>query len=520
MVVRKEQNNDLHQDDLVYRINRYGWKIVLICSAMSLVVFGLHPTIVLQSALFFGAGLLAILVMLIGLWVYRPQPMSGWILMIVGQCFNVGGDLLFINMRYFGHQLELNWLESVLYLLGTLHFLAGLVVLFVTFRRLIQLNVLINGGIVAIGLSSLIWITQIAPHLSSLTSPVKWLDMVAFPAGELIIGAVASLFLMTPMGQTWSYRFLILTLLFYSTGLFFYNQMETEGFFSEAQLSGWLPVLINGAYASAYFFLGAAYLHPSIKNMATSTNSRNTVISKQNMFVLGLAFMIGPVAYWLELARGVVVNVSVVLVSMMVIFALIEARLVQLVRMLELQNRQLGHQQVQLQYQALHDSLTNLPNRASLDDYLVDIAGRNPASGALCALLMIDLDRFKLVNDTFGHNQGDIVLLQVADRLMKIKRKEDMVARWGGDEFVFVIENLHDPEDALAIAHRLFNEVRIGVGQGDHQVMVTLSIGGCLFRGGKDDIQDVMKRADIALYHAKSFRDEEKISFFPDDMEP
>jgi diguanylate cyclase (GGDEF)-like protein len=213
------------------------------------------------------------------------------------------------------------------------------------------------------------------------------------------------------------------------------------------------------------------------------------------------------------------VDVNVVIVSMILIFGLVETRLALLVRRLESQNRQMGHQQVQLQYQASHDSLTNLPNRASLDEYLVDIAGRNPTGGSLSALLMIDLDHFKQVNDTFGHGEGDIVLLQVADQLIKIKRKEDMVARWGGDEFVFVIGNLEYSENAMAFARRLFHEVQVKVGRGENQVVVTLSIGGCMFRDGMDNIQTAMKRADIALYHAKSFRDEEKISFFPEDPE-
>jgi diguanylate cyclase (GGDEF)-like protein len=392
--------------------------------------------------------------------------------------------------------------------------------LFVIFRRMIKINVLINGSIVAIGLSCLVWVTQIAPNLSASMTPDKWVEVVVYPVGVLVLGALASYFLMTSMGQTWTYRFLIFTLLFYNVGLFYYNQLDFAGMLSPGQLSGSLPLLSNSAYAVAYFFLGSAFLHPSIQSLNASEQDRDTAISMQNVVVLGLTFVAGPIAYWWQLARGVVVDVSVVLVSMMVIFGLIEARLVLLVRRLESQNRQMGHQQVHLQYQASHDSLTNLPNRASLDDYLMDISGRSPASGKLSALLMIDLDHFKQVNDRFGHSEGDIVLLQVANRLMKIKRKDDMVARWGGDEFVFVIGNLNNEEDALAFARRLFNEVRIPVGRDGDRVEVSLSIGACIFRGGLDEIHETMRRADIALYHAKSFRDEEKISFFPGEPEP
>ena len=299
-------------------------------------------------------------------------------------------------------------------------------------------------------------------------------------------------------------------------GLFFYNQLPIDVPLPAGQLNGWLPVWCNSAYSAAYFFLGSAFLHPSIKTLST-VQGRDTAITRYDMIILGLAFAAGPLVYWLQLGRGVTVDVNVTLAGMVVIFALVEMRLVQLVRVLEAHNRLMGHQQVQLKYQASHDSLTNLPNRASLDDYLIDIAGRNPTSGGLSALLMIDLDHFKQVNDSFGHGEGDIVLLKVADQLIKIKRKEDMVARWGGDEFVFIIENLNFAEDAFSFARRLFHEVSFPVGWGENRVVVTLSIGGCLFRNGIDDIQDVMKRADTALYHAKSSRNVEKISFFPEE---
>jgi diguanylate cyclase (GGDEF)-like protein len=501
------------------RMNLQAWKGYLSIGLLTLMAYIFHPSILLQSILYMGAGILAITAMLVGLWLFRPQPRTAWIFFVTGQCLNTTADIFFVNQVYFSNPAVPEWLDSIFYSLGSLSFLIGLVFLFIPLRKVIQRNALINGAIVATALFCVIWVIQIYPNLSPAMTLENWIGVTAFPACLVIIGVASSVFLMTPIGNTWSYRFLYLTVLFYGVGLSFYNMIAAVTPLTAALRDGWLPVFYNASYTMAYFCLGTAFLHPSLKLLKRSLPVKESAISLQDTVIIGLAFVLCPLVYWVQRVRGVDVQVGVILVCTIIIFGLMETRLLQLVRALESQNRQMGRQQAQLQYQASHDSLTNLPNRASLDNYLMDMASRMPmpTNGSLSALMMIDLDRFKQVNDTFGHNQGDIVLLQMVDKLLKVKRKEDMVARWGGDEFVFIVENLQSLEDAQAFASRIHHEVRVSIGVGDAQVEVTLSIGGCLFRDGIDDIHAVLKRADIALYHAKSFRDDEKISFFPED---
>ena len=148
------------------------------------------------------------------------------------------------------------------------------------------------------------------------------------------------------------------------------------------------------------------------------------------MFILGIAFIIDPVAYWFKSLSGIEVNIWPIFAAMTLIFLLVELRLVLLVRLLEVQNRHLGQQQTRLQYQAYHDSLTRLPNRFSLNTHLQEATERARINGVKSTFLMIDLNHFKLVNDTLGHDQGDLVLRQIANKLIKIKRKTDMVSRW------------------------------------------------------------------------------------------
>jgi len=496
------------------QIKKVAWKGYLILGALTLLAYILHPAIQLQSMMLVGADFMAVLAMLAGLWFFPLQSRAAWLFFITAQCLNTLGDILFINQVYFASAVAADWFFNIIYILGSLNYVIGLILFFISFRRLIQRDTLINGLILATALFCVIWTVQIYPTPPGSMDLEKWIETVIYSACLLIVGVMSSVFLMTTVGGVWSYRFLYLAVMFYGVGLFFYNTLNAVLPLTAQLRDGWLPLYFNAAYSTAYFFLGAAFLHPSFQHLDRAFLARNGSISRQNLVVLGLSFLACPLVYWLQRWRGVDVDAGFILVSVSIIFGLVEARLAQLVWALESQNRLMGSQQAQLQYQASHDALTNLPNRASLDQYLVDLASRMPADGTFSALFMIDLDRFKMVNDTFGHSQGDIVLLQVADRLLKVKRKQDMVARWGGDEFVYVVENLSSYDDAQAFASRICRDVRVTTGVGESRVEVTLSLGGCLFREG-DDVHAVLKRADIALYHAKSFRDDEKISIFP-----
>jgi diguanylate cyclase (GGDEF)-like protein len=201
---------------------------------------------------------------------------------------------------------------------------------------------------------------------------------------------------------------------------------------------------------------------------------------------------------------------------MILIFVLVEWRLAQLVRVLESQNRQLSHQRARLHHQAHHDALTDLPNRSFLYQYLNEVIVRSHLNRMLGAVLMIDLNRFKEINDTLGHDVGDQVLREMATQLSKMKRKDDMVARWGGDEFVFILEGLKSAEDALAFARRLYRDVSYTIARDSVPIFVTLSIGVCMFSKDQTDIQTIMKRADTAMYRAKA-QPEDKVAL---DAEP
>jgi diguanylate cyclase (GGDEF)-like protein len=171
--------------------------------------------------------------------------------------------------------------------------------------------------------------------------------------------------------------------------------------------------------------------------------------------------------------------------------------------MLELQNQQLDSQKQNLHHMAFHDTLTGLPNRTFLADYLERALGR-ARHHQLGAVLMMDVDRFKAINDSFGHHVGDDVLCQVARQLAELKRHDDVVGRWGGDEFVFIIEGLRGTQDALAFAQRLSAHVGVAHSQEGVTRTVSLSVGICVFPTDGQDVDTVLRYADQALYQAKT----------------
>lgn len=158
---------------------------------------------------------------------------------------------------------------------------------------------------------------------------------------------------------------------------------------------------------------------------------------------------------------------------------------------------------------AFNDPLTHLPNRRLLEDRLRRSVVFNTRSGRHAAVMFVDLDHFKSVNDQYGHDGGDVVLRQVSERLITCVREEDTVARWGGDEFVVILEGLHeDAEQAAAQARNVGEKILSVLGQpyllGQRSCTVTPSIGTTLYCDQKAGIETLLKQADQAMYQAKA----------------
>jgi diguanylate cyclase (GGDEF)-like protein len=173
--------------------------------------------------------------------------------------------------------------------------------------------------------------------------------------------------------------------------------------------------------------------------------------------------------------------------------------------------------EVDLARQANHDPLTGLANRTLFADRLTQAQARSRRDGRQLAVMFLDLDGFKPINDTFGHDAGDRLLVDVATRLACLLRPTDTIARFGGDEFVLLCEQLSGTGSVEPILRRMRDALAAGFTVGDRHVPLSASIGIVMATGGPDEPADLLRRADLAMYEAKS-ESGFSYSFFDVDM--
>ena len=157
----------------------------------------------------------------------------------------------------------------------------------------------------------------------------------------------------------------------------------------------------------------------------------------------------------------------------------------------------------QIRYQAYHDALTDLPNRSLFKDRLSQAVAHAERRKRQVAVLFLDLDRFKLINDTLGHTIGDHLLQAIGERLTSCVREEDSVARVGGDEFTVLMMDLRRPADAMVVARKILDLVAQPITVDGHELFVTCSIGISMSPDDGTDAEALLKNADNALYRAK-----------------
>lgn len=159
--------------------------------------------------------------------------------------------------------------------------------------------------------------------------------------------------------------------------------------------------------------------------------------------------------------------------------------------------------EARIQYLAHNDELTGLPNRSAFQEQLTHAIRQSQRHGRPLALLFIDLDRFKNINDTLGHGEGDHLLQEVARRLRNCLRESDTLARWGGDEFTAMLEEFDSANDVALAARRVLDSLSIPYLVNGRELVITASVGISTYPDDGQDVQALLKSADIAMYRAK-----------------
>ncbi|MFC9244780.1 putative bifunctional diguanylate cyclase/phosphodiesterase [Streptomyces sp. NPDC057136] len=450
-------------------------------------------------------------VMLVGIRRNRPHPAAPWYLFTAGMGLYTAADVLFGLFQFQGTLVPFPSAADVLYLAAYPFFTAGLITLTRVQSRRLRWAGLLDAGIITLGAATLAWAFIIAPYLGSRLSPLPLAVSLAYPVADLVLLCMATRLVLTTGTRTPS--FLLVTAWLGATlsaDALYYSTLATTG----APIA---PEVSYTTWMASYLFMGAAALHPSLVRTAELVEGRQTALPGTRLVLLILLAIMGPVlvivdagdvrdqAIHVAVISGIVACLTLLLVLRVGLLAqYAQGQAGQARTRAEALERSLREQrslQNQLSHQAFHDPLTGLSNRTLLSERLEHVLSRPSAVGTT-GLLLIDLDRFKDINDSLGHPVGDEVLIAVGHRLLGGVRRQDTVARLGGDEFAVLVEELRS--DAVCdYAQRLLDRFKDPFAlSGDRSVYVTASIGIVAINEAISPSES-LRAADLALYVAK-----------------
>jgi diguanylate cyclase (GGDEF)-like protein len=427
--------------------------------------------------------------LVLGIRIWRPRPATPWWLMAVGQASYTIGDFLEYWARDISHGITFPGLPDVFYL-SRLPFMVAALALLVRRRSGRDRAALIDSLIVCVGVGLLSWVFLMEPYTDGGLNLAVRLTSLAYPVTDLMLVALA-VRLLAGSGRRGVSFFLLtggLILLAATDSVFgwlnLHNVTYASGGFLEA---GWLLY---------YLTVGACALHPSMRWLASPLPRGEVVHSRARLVALSAAALAGPILLACETALGRHVDAFPIALGSIASFILVMLRLTDVMH----------HQQraeLQLRHQAFHDPLTGLANRSLLYDRLEHALESNRRQCLGLAVLMIDLDRFKLINDSLGHAVGDELLVAAANRISECLRSTDTAGRIGGDEFVVLAVGVSTVDEAGALARRIIDGLAEPMTLAGHRISISASVGVAVATTGGEDVDLLVNDADTAMYEAK-----------------
>jgi diguanylate cyclase len=444
--------------------------------ATSLTLVILYPVLpgTGRNAVFLLASLGAVPAVLVGLRRISPGKRRPWMLLLAAVvAINVANLVGLIP----GHLAF--WASNLLDAAGAVLVLAATMALVARQGR-DNLGSIIDTTIAALALGGVLWDVVLAPNLVSdyQAGPARLAICVVVFALSGVVGALAQMVIMRPVAALWP--------IIAASGLALVANMVVA-VTTDPQLNTAAALMFIGAYTG----VGLFGLDTTAFRLVTAFPVRPDALSFGRLVFLGLAVAIVPVVVGTRELLGGDRDGLVLVLSSATIATLVMVRIGQLTGQRDKAEQALRHE-------ATHDSLTGLLNRKEF----VTRVGGVLASGQDCAILFCDLDRFKAVNDRFGHARGDQILIEVAHRLRDCLRAGDLVSRFGGDEFVMFFRGA-TAHEVHAIDQRVIQALARPFEVSDELVTIGVSTGTA-HANGEVDPEELIVRADRAMYAAKS----------------
>jgi diguanylate cyclase len=442
-----------------------------------------------------------------------------WHLLAIGQGLFVAADVLAYNyQRLFGGPMPFPSIADPFHLAFYPFLVVGMLALIRERSERRDRAALIDSLIVTLALATLLWVYLIAPDSGRQTlSALARLTSIAYPAMDILVLAVVARVASGSHRREPAFAFLLSSavVLLLSDALYGWKLMGG---------GAGTGVIMHAGWATYYVLMGTAALHPSMRLLSTPGPEANGHLTRARLALLTCASLTVPLLIVLRDALHESLDLYVLVGSSGFMFALVLARMAGIVSRnedLALQMVTLTEQsaQAELEHQAFHDALTGLPNRALFRNRVTHALASQRRDKLPVAVLIIDVDDFKHVNDGLGPAAGDEVLQVLAQRLQDCMRPVDTAARLGGDEFAILIHDTESELQAVEIAQRVTDALHAPIalacvpatlgghgGGSAREVTIATSVGIAFSdRGpiGGADAEELLRNADVAMHRAK-----------------
>ncbi len=489
------------------------WKVFLGIGAISTLTYFLIGDAKSQMILYQAIGIVSVVAMLVGVRRNRPTSTRPWILLALGISAWVIGDGIW-NSYELVLQRVAPWPSTAdyIYLVGPVLMAFGLTGMLRRRGTPRDVEGALDALIIAAGAGALSWAFFMAPYAADASlNGVSQAVAVAYPLTDVLLLAVVVRLLLAPGSHSTSHRLLAAAVMCTLVGDVVYSFQSLHGTYYTGHI-------VDVSWLAFYWLTAAAALHPSMADAGAAAGTGSEKPSRSRLGMLALAASLGPLTLVVQWVRDAPLDIPVIAGASVFIFLIVLVRMERLVRTVqgkvgelrtqsELLGRSLEQREElegQLRYQTLHDPLTGLANLNLFNDRLDHAIDRLGRTGGAVGVLFLDIDDFKVVNDTLGHDAGDRVLVALGQRMRGVLRGTDVAARIGGDEFAILLDSMTAPEDAGRAARRLLDAMDGPFPINGRTIRVHGSVGVSSTENPTTLGQDLLREADTAMYAAKT----------------
>ena len=433
-----------------------------------------------QLALLSLVQILGAVAVLVGVWWHRPARPAAWLVLAAGGlCFGAGVACWFVYAVLLHQPIPYPGWPDLFFVPAFLCYLTGLLAMIGRRAPARQTQALLDALILAVGLAFANWVFLTGSAVGGAATTPQTVINVVYPLIDVVmVGVVARLLLTGALSPA---------LWLVAAGMF--ANLVGDTTYSRLTATGQYEVgaLPDQMWMLAMVLVGAAALHPSMRSVLTQVEDTRVGTSRLRLLLLFVSLHVPVAVLAVSLSTAADAHQLAVLLTFALVGPLTALRI--------------QHLTSQLRTLSMSDKLTGLVSRELLVERL-ERRRHHRYTGSPSAVLFIDLDRFKAVNDTFGHQVGDDVLVLASKRLLRLTSARDTVARLGGDEFVVVVDHVRDPEDPARLAQRIVDSLAEPFHLWGHEVSIGASVGVTTL--DDTDAATVLRRGDAAMYSAKA----------------